>query len=264
MSCFSEAKRIVIKVGSSTLTHSTGMLNIRRVEHLVKVLADVKNSGKELVLVSSGAIAVGRGKVRFKERPSDIPTKQALASIGQCELMYMYDKLFSAYNHIVSQILLTKDVVDCETRKFHCQNTFERLLSMDILPIVNENDSIATEEIEFGDNDTLSAIVAKLVNADALILMSDINGLYSTDPRKDKNAKLIERVETIDDHIIEISSGAGTDRGTGGMLTKIHAAQIACKAGIDMAIINGEDPNLLYDLLDGKKVGTHFVKGCCK
>ncbi len=264
MASFQDAKRIVVKVGSSTLTYETGMINIRRVEKLVKVLADLRNSGKEIVLVSSGAVAVGVGKLGLKERPHDTPSKQAAAAVGQCELMYLYDKLFAEYNHNVAQVLLTRDIVEVEKRTENVVNTFNRLLEMGVIPVVNENDTVAVEEIEFGDNDTLSAIVATLVGANALILMSDIDGLYTANPHEDPNATLIRRVETIDDSILSIAGGAGSNRGTGGMITKIHAAQIACSKGIDMAIIQGENPDLLYDLMEGKEVGTHFVGGSIK
>ncbi|MEG1632092.1 MAG: glutamate 5-kinase [Hydrogenoanaerobacterium sp.] len=259
MNCFKEAKRIVVKVGTSTLTHETGLVNIRRIESLVKVLADIKNSGKDIILVSSGAIAVGMGKLGERERPSDTPSKQAVAAIGQCELMYMYDKLFSSYSHNVAQVLLTRDVIENEERKRNCVNAFERLLEMNTIPIVNENDTVSVEEIEFGDNDTLSALVAVITGADALVIMSDIDGLYDADPRTNKAAKLIRQVTLIDESIAEAAGGAGSARGTGGMQTKIHAARLACGAGVDMAIINGKEPKLLYDLFDGKETGTHFV-----
>ena len=259
MNCFKEARRVVVKVGSSTLTHETGLVNLRRIEALVRVLADIKNSGKELILVSSGAISVGLGKLGLRERPADTPGKQAMAAIGQCELMYLYDNLFGAYNHTVAQVLLTRDVVEEEHRKAHCVNAFKRLLELGVIPIVNENDTVAVEEIEFGDNDSLSALVAVLAEADALVIISDIDGLYDSDPRQNPRAKLIGRVESIDESIAEKAGGAGSKRGTGGMLTKVRAAQLACGAGVDMAIINGKDPALLYDLFDGKPVGTHFV-----
>jgi len=259
MKKLSERKRIVVKVGTSTLTHSTGMLNIRRVELLVKVLSDLKNCGKEIILVTSGAIGVGCGKLGLKTRPTDTPTKQAIAAIGQCELMYFYDKLFGFYNHTVAQVLMTKDIIEDEVRKTNCENTFSKLLSIGVIPIINENDTVAVEELEFGDNDTLSAIVADLVNADLLILLSDIDGLYDKDPNKNANAKLISKVEKIDDSIISLAEGAGSELGTGGMITKIHAAQIANNSQIDMVIMNGKDPNLFYDLFENKPVGTIFI-----
>ena len=259
MDKLSTKQRIVVKVGTSTLTHSTGMLNIRRVEHLVKVLSDIKNCGKEIILVSSGAIGVGCGKLGLKERPSDTPSKQAIAAIGQCELMYFYDKQFSEYNHTVAQVLMTKDIVEDEVRKKNAENTFSKLLSMGAVPIINENDTVSVEEIEFGDNDTLSAVVAKLVGADMLIILSDIDGLYDKDPHKNSDAKIIDVVEEIDDSIISLAGGSKSLHGTGGMITKIHAAQISCEAGIDMIILNGDNPNNLYDLLEDKKIGTRFV-----
>lgn len=259
MKTFQDAKKIVIKVGTSTLAHQTGMLNIRRIEMLVKTLADLQNAGKQIILVSSGAIGVGSGKLGFKERPSDTPTKQACASIGQCELMYVYDKLFSEFNHCVSQVLLTRDIIENENRTQHVVNTFERLLSLNVIPIVNENDTVSVEEIEFGDNDTLSAIVAKLAGADALVILTDIDGLYDADPRTNPAAKLIPVVETIDARIESLAEGKGSTLGTGGMITKIHAAQIATEAGIPVYIANGADPNVLYDLADGKQVGTVFL-----
>lgn len=259
--CFQKAKRIVVKVGSTTLTHEGGFVNIRRVERLVKTLSDLKNASREVVLVTSGAIAVGMGALGLAERPGDIPSKQAAAAVGQCELMYLYDKLFSEYNHSVSQVLLTRDVVEDEHRKQNAVNTFERLLAWGVLPVVNENDTVATDEIVFGDNDTLSAIVAKLVGADVLVLLSDIDGLYTADPHENPGAELIPVVEEIDERILSLAGGSGSALGTGGMITKIHAAQIAGEAGIDMVILNGANPDLLYDLFDGKAVGTHFKGG---
>ena len=253
-----QIRRIVVKIGSSTLTHESGMLNIRRVEQLVKVLADIKNSGRELVMVSSGAGAVGFGKLGMKEKPRDMPSKQAVAAVGQCELMYTYDKMFSEFNHTTAQILLTRDVVDNADRKRNVQNTFRRLLEMGAIPIVNENDTVSTEEIEFGDNDALSAMVAVMTEADLLIVLSDIDGLYDSNPKTNPDAKLIEYVEEITDEIVLAAAGAGSNRGTGGMITKLHAAQYAGEHGIDMVILNGANPNNLYDFLDGKKVGTYF------
>lgn len=259
MNCFTDAKRIVVKVGTSTLTYETGLVNIRRMEKLVKVLSDLRNSGREVVLVTSGAVGVGGGKLGLVKKPTDMPTKQAAAAVGQSELMFLYDKSFGSYNHTVAQVLLTKDIVNDDDRRQNVVNTFRRLLEMGAIPIVNENDTVAVEEIEFGDNDTLSAIVAGLVQADVLVLMSDIDGLYDANPRDNPTAKLIPRVKAIDASIHSIASGAGSSRGTGGMITKIHAAEIATAAGIDMAIINGADPDTLYRLFDGEVVGTHFV-----
>ena len=251
--------RIVVKVGTSTLAHKTGNLNIRRVEELCKVLSDIKNAGHEVVLVSSGAIGMGLGKLAIKKKPDDIPSKQAAAAVGQCALMYVYDKLFSEYNHTVGQILLTGDDVKDETRHQNFKNTIYRLLELGAIPIVNENDSVSTDEIEIGDNDTLGAIVAESVSADIVAILTDTNGLYTADPRKDKTAKLLSIIEEITDDIFNLGAGSGTKLGTGGMKTKIGAAEIAVNAGIDVYIINGERPSVLYDIIEGKKfIGTKF------
>ncbi|MBR3504332.1 MAG: glutamate 5-kinase [Clostridia bacterium] len=251
--------RIVVKVGTSTLAHATGHMNIRRVESLCKVMSDLKNAGHEMVLVSSGAIAMGLGKLNLKERPRDIPTKQATAAVGQCELMYTYDKLFSEYNHTVAQILLTGSDVDHAERRQNFRNTLFRLLEMGALPVINENDTVATDEIVIGDNDTLAAIVAREIEADLLVLLSDIDGLYTADPRKDPNAALIPLVEKVTPEIMALGGGNGTSLGTGGMLTKLRAAQIATDAGADMIIANGENPAVLYDILAGQPIGTRFT-----
>ncbi len=251
--------RIVVKVGTSTLAHATGRLNIRRVEELCRVLSDLKNSGHEVILVSSGAIGMGVGKLSLKERPKDIPTKQAAAAVGQCELMYTYDKLFSEYNHTVAQLLLTGSDFRHDDRYHNFQNTMTRLLELDVLPIINENDTIATEEIKVGDNDTLSAMVAVSVKAEMLVLLSDIDGLYTADPRKNSDAKLIPVVEKITDEVLALAGGEGSSLGTGGMRTKLHAAELCTEAGCEMVIMNGENPNLLYDLFEGKQVGTRFL-----
>ena len=255
--------RIVIKVGTSTLAHTGGRLNIRRVELLCKVLSDLKNAGCQIVLVSSGAIGMGVGKLGLPGRPEDMPGKQAAAAIGQCELMYTYDKLFSEYNHTVAQILLTADDVQDKRRSSHVQDTLERLLDWGVLPIVNENDAVSIDEIgihtTIGENDTLSAIVAKLVKADMLVLLSDINGLYTEDPRINPDATLIPLVEQITPEILALAGGSGTSLGSGGMTTKLKAAQLSMAAGIDMIITNGEDPEKLYALLDSKNIGTRFV-----
>ena len=252
------AETIVVKVGTSTLTYDGGGINIRRVESLVKVLSDLKNSGKKIILVSSGAIGVGMGKLGIQKRPDCTRDKQALAAIGQCELMNYYSRLFGEYNHNVAQVLLTKDVVTDPVRNQNAINTFEKLIQLGIIPIVNENDVISTDQIEFGDNDTLSATVACLVKADLLILLSDIDGLYDSNPKDNPDAKLISVVEVIDEKIESLAGGAGSDRGTGGMITKIHAAQQAGNAGINMIIANGANPYILYDIADGKDVGTLF------
>ena len=250
--------RIVIKIGTSTLAHKTGRINIRRVEELCKVMSDLKNAGNEIILVSSGAIGMGVGKLSLSGKPTDIPTKQAAAAVGQCELMYVYDKLFSEYNHTVAQILITGEDIEHKDRRQNFENTIRRLLELDVIPILNENDSIATEEIVIGDNDTLGAIVATTVEADLLIILSDIDGLFTEDPHKNKNAVLLHTVEKITSEIEDMTSGAGSELGTGGMHTKINAAKIATKAGTDMVIANGNDPKILYDIVDGKDIGTRF------
>ncbi len=250
--------RIVVKVGTSTLTHSTGRINIRRVECLCRVLSDLKNAGHEMILVSSGAIGMGVGKLNLKEKPSDMPTKQAAAAVGQCELMYVYDKEFSQYNHNIAQILITNSDVKNEVNHNNFKNTVSRLLEFGVMPVINENDTVSTEEIEIGDNDTLGAIVATSVSADLLVLLSDIDGLYTKDPRKYSDAELIPYVETLTDEIIKMGEGKGSSLGTGGMFTKLKAAGIVTKEGIDMIIANGSDPNILYDIAEGKKVGTRF------
>lgn len=259
MSNISDKKRIVIKLGTSTLAHKTGKLNIRRMTNLVRVMADLHNSGKEIIIVSSGAIGLGTGKLGLKQRPSDTPSKQAAAAVGQCELMYMYDNLFDEYGITVAQILLTKTIIENERRK-NVENTFERLLSMGVIPVVNENDTVAIDELELeiGENDSLSAIVAKISKADLLIILSDIDGLYDHDPHTSDEAKLIKEVGCIDSYIENIAGGAGTSLGTGGMITKINAAKIATQAGIDMIIMNGNNPDHLYDLFDNKQYGTLF------
>ena len=253
--------RIVIKVGTSTLTHSTGKLNIRRVELLCKVMSDLKNAGHELVLVSSGAIAMGIGKMNLTRKPADIPSKQALAAIGQCELMYIYDKLFSEYHHTVAQVLLTGSDVEDPHRRLNFQNTMGRLLEMGALPVINENDTVATAEIAVGDNDTLGAIVATNLRADLLVLMSDIEGLYTADPRHDPQAELIPLVEAITPDILALAGGTDNELGTGGMVTKLRAAKMCMDAGCDMIITNGTRPNDLYRIADGEDVGTRFKGG---
>ncbi len=250
--------RIVIKIGTSTLTHSTGCLNIRRIEKLCEVVSDLKNAGHEPVLVSSGAIGMGVGKLSLKARPQDIPTKQAAAAVGQCELMYTYDKLFSEYRHTVAQILLTENDIHDDERRKNFHNTISRLLELGCIPIINENDTVATAELGIGDNDTLAAIVSVNIDADLLVLMSDIDGLYTADPHKDKSATLISNVTEITQEIIALAGGKGSELGTGGMATKIKAAEIATSSGTDMIIINGETPSLLYNVIDGESVGTKF------
>lgn len=252
--------RIVVKVGTSTLAHSTGCLNIRAVEALCKVLSDLKNAGNEIIVVSSGAIGMGAGKLLLRERPTDMPTKQAAAAVGQCELMYFYDKLFSEYNHTVAQILLTGFDVQHHDRYINFQNTVNRLLELNTLPIINENDTVATDEMGIGDNDTLAAIVAVSTDAELLVLLSDIDGLYTADPRKDGNAVLIDTVHELTDDIMSLGGDKGSALGTGGMRTKLHAAQICMEKGCDMVISNGAHPELLYDIIDGKSVGTRFTR----
>ena len=257
--------RIVVKVGTSTLAHTGGRLNIRRVELMCKVLSDIKNAGHEVVLVSSGAIGMGVGKLGLSGRPGDMPGKQAAAAVGQCELMYVYDKLFSEYSHVVAQILLTADDVHDSRRSIHVHDTLERLLAWHALPIINENDAVSTDEIgiqtTIGENDSLSAIVAKLVKADLLVLLSDIDGLYTADPKKDPTAELIPVVDRITPEVLALAGGAGSALGSGGMATKLRAAQIAMDAGIDMVITNGEQPQILYDVVEGKAIGTRFLGG---
>ncbi len=250
--------RIVIKVGTSTLTHQTGSLNIRRVEKLCKVISDLKNMGNEIVLVSSGAIGMGVGKLALNEKPRDIPTKQAAAAVGQCELMYTYDKLFSEYHHTVAQILLTSADFDFDERQNNFQNTMARLLELGALPVINENDSVATDEIVIGDNDTLAAMVAVNVSANLLVLLSDINGLYTADPHTDPNARLIHKVTNIDENILSLAGDKGSKFSTGGMITKLRAAKIVTERGTDMIIASGEDPDVLYDIADNMEVGTRF------
>ena len=257
------AKRIVVKIGTSTLTYPTGRLHIRRIEQIVRVLSDLKNSGKEIILVTSGAIGVGTARLKLPERPKETRMKQAAAAIGQVELMYLYDKLFMSYGHTVAQILMTRVITDRDNTRANLVNTFDSLLELGVIPIVNENDSVAVEEIEhddiaFGGNDTLSAIVATLVGADALVLVSDIQGLYDRDPREDPDARLIPVVSDIDEHILSLAGGAGSPLGSGGMVTKLEAARMVTEAGVDMAILDGSQPEKLYDLFAGKPAGTYF------
>lgn len=251
--------RIVVKVGTSTLAHATGRLNIRHVETLCKVLSDVKNAGHEVVLVSSGAIGMGVGKLNLSQRPTDMPTKQAAAAVGQCELMYIYDQLFSSYNHTVAQILLTGEDLRDDNRHTNFTNTLHRLLDLGALPVINENDTVSTVEIAVGDNDTLGALVAVSVKADLLVVLSDIDGLYTADPRHDPNARLIPEVQEITPEMKAGAGGGGTALSTGGMTTKLIAAGICMDAGTDMIIVNGSRPEVLYDILDGIPSGTRFI-----
>lgn len=251
--------RICIKVGTSTLAHGSGHLNIRQVESLCKVLSDLKNAGHQVILVSSGAIGMGVGKLGLGSRPSDMPTKQAAAAVGQCELMYIYDKLFSEFNHTVAQILLTGDDLEQDQRRENFCNTLFRLLELEVLPIINENDTVVTDEIGFGDNDTLAAIVAVHAQAELLVLLSDIDGLYTADPHKDPDARRIEVVPELTEKHWALAGEKGSDLATGGMTTKLRAAEIATEKGCDMIITNGKRPQVLYDILEGKQVGTRFL-----
>lgn len=258
-----EIKRIVVKVGTSTLTYENGKMNLRRMEALCKVLSDLQNAGKEIVLVTSGAIGVGVGKLGLREKPSETRGKQAAAAVGQCELMFMYDKLFGEYNHTVAQVLLTRRVVENEHSKQNVINTMDTLLEMGVIPIVNENDTVAIDELvgaNYGDNDTLSAIVATLVHADLLILLTDIDGLYDADPHTDPNARKIARLTAVDDAVLALAGGAGSKRGTGGMQTKLQAAQLTLQADIPLVIMQGDEPALIYSLLEGEPVGTLIAK----
>lgn len=251
--------KITVKVGTSTLTHKTGRLNIRRVEELCKVLSDIKNAGNDIVLVSSGAIGMGVGKLNMADKPQDMPTKQAAAAVGQCELMYVYDKLFQEYNHTVAQILITGEDLADSIRHENFTNTLNRLLELGALPIINENDTIATSEIAVGDNDTLGALVAASVESDLFIVLTDIDGLYTADPRRDPKAELIKEVDEITEDMLKGAGGQGSGLGTGGMVTKLSAAKIAMDSGVDMIIVNGAAPEVIYDAVDGKDVGTRFV-----
>lgn len=257
-----DKKRIVIKIGSSTITHSsTGTMDLGTLEKLVRLLTDLNNQGKEVVLVSSGAIAVGRKALGFKEKPTETKVRQACAAVGQAKLMMVYQKLFAEYNQVCAQVLMTKQTILNDISRRNAENTFHELLDLGVIPIVNENDTVATDELEytnFGDNDTLSAIVAALIDADLLILMSDIDGLYTDDPRKNKDAKFITVVEILDDELMKMGKGAGSSVGTGGMATKLAAAKIATSAGADMVIANGEEIGIIANIMEGEEVGTIF------
>lgn len=255
-----EIRRVVVKVGTSTLTYENGALNLRRIELLVRCLADLKNRGLDVALVSSGAMGVGVGKLSLKAKPRTIPGKQAVAAVGQCELMSIYDRFFAEYCQNVAQILLTKADLETDLKKQNVTNTFDQLFEYETIPIVNENDTVATEEIEFGDNDTLSALVAKLIHADLLVLLSDIDGLYDKDPHCYADARLIPVVERITSELKAGASGAGSRRGTGGMITKLTAAEIATESGSDMIIANGANPEILFDIFEGDFRGTLFRK----
>jgi len=259
-----EKKRIVVKVGTSTLTHEGGTLNFRSMERLVRTLSDLKNMGHDIILVSSGAIAVGVQKLRLPGRPAELSRKQAAAAVGQCELMHLYDKFFGEYNVTVGQILLTREDVERPTVRENLLNTLHAILELGAIPVINENDSVSHEEIEsrdkiFGDNDTLSAIVADMCTADILVLLSDIDGMYEQDPRNNPDAQLIPEVRVLDNTLRDRAMGAGSARGVGGMVTKLQAAEICMAAGIDMVITHGAKPETLYDIAEGTPVGTLFV-----
>ena len=251
--------RLVIKIGTSTLTYSTGNLNIRHIENFCKVVSDIKNAGYEVIVVSSGAVGMGMGKLGLRERPRELAMKQAAAAVGQCELMYAYDRQFGEYNHTVAQVLLTAGNLRDEEQHANFTNTIDRLLALGVIPIINENDTVAVNELIIGDNDTLAAIVAQSVGAELLVLLSDVDGLYTANPAADPTATRLELVEQITPDIEALAGGALSGVGTGGMVTKLEAAKIATGAGCDMIIANGKDPSVLYDILDGKTVGTRFV-----
>ena len=257
--------RIVVKVGTSTLAHATGRLNIQRMERLCRVLSDLKNAGHEIILVSSGAIGMRVGKLNLPGRPADMPSKQAAAAVGQCGLMYTYDKQFTEYSHTVAQLLLTGEDIKSEQRSRNVRNTLSRLLELGALPIINENDAVATDEIgvenTIGENDSLSAIVAAAIGADLLVLLSDIDGLYDKDPRRHPDARLIPTVERVDDELFTLAEDSSTGLGTGGMITKLRAAAIATEAGCEMVIANGSKPEVLYDIAAGRPAGTRFLTG---
>lgn len=256
-----EKKRIVIKIGSSSLTQpETGRLDLIKLEILVREISNLRNQGKEVVLVSSGAIMVGRNALGFKERPQRLAEKQACASVGQARLMMIYQKLFMEYNQIASQVLMTKNTMVDDLNRMNAKNTFNELLAMGVIPIVNENDTIATYEIEFGDNDTLSAVVAALIKADLLILLSDIDGLFTDDPHNNPDAGFIDIVESLDDHLLAMGKGStGSNVGTGGMATKLSAAKVATGAGADMVIANGADFHIIHKIMQGRNYGTLFL-----
>lgn len=258
-----KAKRIVVKVGTSTLTYSNGKINLTRIEKLTRVLSDLLNYGKEIVLVTSGAVGVGTSKLKLPKKPKTIVEKQAVAAVGQCELMHIYSKFFGEYSHVIGQVLLTRDVVEDDHIRSNVCNTFEKLLEKGIIPIVNENDTVSIDEIEnickFGDNDNLSAIVSELIGADLLIILSDIDGFYDKDPRKNKDSKMLTEVMEVTKELEECAGGAGSNLGTGGMITKLQAAKRANKAGVDMVLANGEYPEIINDIVKGENIGTLFA-----
>ena len=260
-----DRQRLVVKAGTSTLTHESGAPNLRRMTQLARILADLRGTGHEVILVFSGAIAAGTARLGLPERPRDLRMKQAAAAVGQCRMMHIFDQLFAEYNQAAAQILLTEDDVEDSGRAKHLQSTFSALLEMGVIPVVNENDSVSSAEIEtgrqkiLGDNDSLSAVVAKLCRADLLILLSDIDGLYDADPKSDPHAKLLHQVDALTPEIMQMAGGAGSWRGTGGMATKLSAARIAMDAGCDMVIANGTDMEKLYEIIEGQDVGTRFL-----
>lgn len=251
-------ERIVVKVGSSSLTHNSGLLDLRKIESLVKVISDLANAGYEMILVSSGAVAAGMGVMKMKAKPDRLEEKQAIASVGQCELMFIYDKFFSEYSRHIGQLLLTKRVIKVDSLRENAVNTLNALLSHNVIPIINENDSVATEEFSYGDNDTLAAITARLTNADLLILISDVDGLYDKNPNKYDDAKLIHEVPKVTKKVEAMAGNSDSLVGTGGMITKINAARMVNEYGCDMVIVNGKNMDIIYDVLDGKQVGTRF------
>lgn len=257
-------QRIVVKIGTSNLTYPNGKLNIGRIEQLVRVISDLQHRGNQMILVSSGAVSVGAAKLGWRERPRDIRMKQAAAAVGQCELMHIYDKIFMEYGVKTAQILLTRENVANEEQRANIHSTFDILLDTEVVPIVNENDTVATTELEhietFGDNDTLSAVVARVCHADLLVIFTDIEGLYDSDPRENPHAKLIGRVEKIDADLRASAGGPGSAGGTGGMATKLIAAELCMDAGIAMLITKGDNPAILYDIVDKKPVGTLFKR----
>lgn len=254
-----DKKRIVVKIGTSSLTHEqTGNLDLAKMEKLIRVLTDLKNQGREVVLVSSGAIAVGKAAVGIKEKPEKISEKQACAAVGQAKLMMVYQKLFAEYNQLTAQILMTKYTMINDISRKNARDTFEELFSFGVIPIVNENDTVSTDELEFGDNDTLSAIVTALIQGDVLILLSDIEGLYTDDPHNNPDASFIEYVETIDENLEAMGKGAVSMVGTGGMCTKISAARIATNSGADMVIASGDNVSAVTKIINGEKIGTLF------
>ncbi len=259
-----DSQRIVIKVGTSTLTHENGRMNLSRMDRLAMILSELMNEEKEVILVSSGSIGVGMGKFNLKKRPAGMGMKQALAAVGQCELMNIYSRLFSTYNQTVAQMLLTKPDINDEIKKINVMNTFKNLLDLGVIPIVNENDSVSVDEIKsllmFGDNDTLSAVVTRVVEADLLIILSDIDGLYDSNPKENKGCKLISVVDAIDDKIRSCAGASGSSRGTGGMITKLDAAEIATDSGANMVIANGSDPAIIQRIILGEELGTLFVR----